>query len=54
MARQHHPRGRASSDEGGDNDGEDSKQEVLRAVVGFVVTELKAVLVVELLQAIKP
>ena len=47
-------RGRASSDEGGDDDGEALKQEVLRAVVGFVLTELKAELVVELLQAIKP
>ena len=48
-------RGRASSDEGGDDDGGEAfKQEVLRAVVGFVVTELKAELVVELLQAIKP
>ena len=49
-------RGRASSDEGcgEDDDGEAYKQEVLRAVVGFVVNDLKAELVVELLQAVKP
>ena len=48
-------RGRASSDEGADDDdGEAYQQEVLRAVVGFVVNNLKAELVVELLQAIKP
>ena len=41
-------RGRASSDEGcgEDYDGEAFKQEVLRAVVGFVVTKLKSELVV--------
>ena len=41
--------------EGSESDGaEEYKQEVLCAVVGFVVTELKAELVVELLQALKP
>ena len=48
---------RASSDVGDEEGGDGAeayKQEVLRAVVGFVVNELKAELVVELLQAIKP
>ena len=52
-------RDRASTDVGvGDDDevgeAEACEQEVLRAVVGFVVKDLKAELVVELLQAIKP
>ena len=50
-------RGRASSDVGDEEGGDGAeayKQEVLRAVVGFVVNDLKAELVVELLQAIKP
>ena len=46
-------KGRASS-QGGDVGGAAFKQEELRAVVMFVVKELKAELVVELLQALKP
>ena len=38
----------------GDDGGAAYKQEVLRAVVGFVNTGLKAELVVELLQALRP
>ena len=44
-----------SASEGSESDGAEAyKQEVLCAVVGFVVKELKAELVVELLQALKP
>ena len=53
-------RGRESFGEGGgaceeEEEGEDSHmQEVLRAVVGHVMTQLKPDLVVELLQALRP